>query len=486
MNSIDERTRLATSADGWRGLIGVQFTRDSALRVVHCILDMQESAQPGRSRVLVAHDTRDLGTEVARYTAAHAAARKVKHEVTLVRHLPTSTASFMTVQDFDLAILVTASHNPPDWNGIKVKIAPGLPAPPTLVAQIDHRIATLAQADSPSKETPVVGRFVSAKPFMARHAAAAARFVPKESRRPFRVAIDGLGGIAEPALATLGQALGWETHLSGRVPARDFGGIIPDPSKPAALAPLAERIVRQAADFGLGLDGDGDRIYALDEIGCIVQPHDLMALLTIYEQEQGRTIRSVAVTQSTGMSVRLAAAYIGANVIETPIGFKHLAELLASGEADVAGGSVGDIAFRERSLDRDPLSVAAHLSQVLADRGRPLSAEIRELRASLGTENLVWLEAHLPGVRPPDSEVCSWLLDTGARSVGIEQSHVDLLEKGAVRLTGPDHQWLMLRPSTTEGGLRLYGELTGAGANPATAICSAVESRLSGYRVKEI
>lgn len=466
-----------SSADGWRGTIGGSFTREIASRIAAAVLDEWEGAYPIPARVLITHDARALGDAVAADVALLIAARPAHHVVTLVRHLPTSTASYLTRGDFDLAIVITASHNGPGWNGLKLKLAPGVSAPPDMVSRVDARIA---EARAVPETADVMFRPPTLDPasFLAIHAAAAVARCRNEPVSRFRVAVDGLGGIAESGILALGQRLGWRVHPSGRPVEAEFGGCIPDPSRSDALEALSQSVLRVGADFGIALDGDGDRIYILDDAGCVVLPHDLMALLALYEHEHAAGIATMAVTQSTGAAARAAAKAIGAELIETPIGFKHIGTLLASGRVDVGGGGVGDLAFRTRSSDRDPLCVAAHVAELLADRGRPLSEEVDDLRRFLGTAGLHWVELHFPAEVTLSTERKHALLRRAAAASGIEHLECETLAGGAVRAHGAGLQWVMLRASTTEGGLRLYGEILARGGDPRAAIRSTIEDGL--------
>ncbi len=470
-------TALESSADGWRGRIGIEFTPERALAIVRAIIDQHTQDRWRRpSRVLVGFDSRHLSEQVAQMACVAVRQRGPHHEVTLVRHLPTSTASFLVSREYDLAILVTASHNPANWNGIKVKIAPGISAPPEFVAGVDARRGSPAKIQSDEHSTITTTHDAGA--FLKRHAKAAAAAFPTTSKKPFRVVIDGLGGIAEPALKTVGAHLGWFILPSHRKIDTTLCDQAPDPSKAEVLRELCARTVSEKADFGLALDGDGDRIFAITQEGDIVPSHDLMALLVMHATHSGKPLSRIAVTQSTGLSVRRAADEIGANVIETPIGFKYISKLLSDGLIDAGVGAVGDMAFRSYTLDRDPLFVAAHLSQLLNHSDVPLSTALSHLRLRLGTTGLSWIELHLPETRGTRQEELDVALTQAAHVVGIAPDLRERLSGGAVRLRAASGAWIMLRPSTTEGGLRIYGELFNSAQN-ITEVKAVIARRLS-------
>jgi phosphomannomutase len=449
---------LESSADGWRGRIGVEFTPERALTIVWAILDQHDQDRGLRSsHIVVGYDSRHLSEQVARMASAAIREYRPGDTVTLIRHLPTSTASFLVSCEFDLAILVTASHNPANWNGIKVKIAPGISAPPEFVAGVDARNRTLAPLRIVADAEAILAR--DAGPFFERHVRAVVDALPGEARRTFRVVIDGLGGIGEAALERLGVLLGWQVLPSRRTIDTTLCNQIPDPSKAGVLEDLRTRVVSERADFGLALDGDGDRIFAVTHEGDIVPSHDLMALLVLHARERGRPISRIAITQSTGLSVRRVADELGAEIVETPIGFKYISRLLNDGSVDAGVGAVGDMAFRSFTSDRDPLFVAAQLSQLLNQSDVPLSTALNRLRLRLGTAGLNWIELHMPQAGASQPEALDAALDGAALVAGVAPDLRERLTGGAVRLRAAGGAWIMLRPSTTEGGLRVYGEL---------------------------
>ncbi len=263
----------------------------------------------------------------------------------------------------------------------------------------------------------------------------------------------------------LGYVLGWRVRTIACAPRADFGGLQPDPSKPASRQRIKAEARTSGADFGFVLDGDGDRLYVVDETGATLQPHGLTAHVLRHAITRRQRIPKIALTQSSGMSVRLEARRLDLSVCETPIGFKYLAPLMSSGEVGLAAGAVGDFAVAGWSTDRDPFAIAALVSQMLARTGMPLSQTVANLHRDLGTDALHWIE-HLV---VPKTTVSATTMSNALRCIarhcgiggGVETAPVQTLSHGAFRLRGADHQWLPMRGSTTERGIGLYGEIFG-------------------------
>lgn len=440
---------LRSSADGWRGRIGASFTPDAVAALTACVV---ETLAP--RTVLITHDGRTGGIEAT--AAAVASCRTAGVErLRVVTHLPTPVATrAVTRGECDVALLVTASHNPPADNGLKVKVHPG--GPPELA--LEHRINEL-YATRPVPADPGTWPAVAAERpdrYVAEHIAFAR---PEGPLRPLRVVVDGLGGIAGEPVARLAEAFGWRVHRIGCVPDAAFGGLRPDPALPASRRRAAAAVTETGADLGIVLDGDGDRVFLVDDRGETVAPHDLLALLIEYRHRTRRLGPGLGfgVTVSTGTAVRSVASELGRAVLERPIGFKHLAPLLAGGRVDAAGGSVGDLAFTEYSVDRDPFTALGLVAQMLSEPGTGLRGRLAALHRRLGP--LRWFEAKVPGTGDEDELAMAGrdaLAGLGLSAAISAMSTVD-----GVKFWLDHGQWLLLRPSTTESGVRLYGELLG-------------------------
>ncbi|MDF5751644.1 hypothetical protein [Spongiactinospora sp. TRM90649] len=437
--------RLTRGADGWRGAEGTEFTIASAAALGGAAARVLTG--DGAGAFLVTHDGRATSPLAAR-AVAQAAARFAA--VTLAPLVPTPTATFAVRSGrFDAALLVTASHNPAGWNGIKLKVSPGLPPGRDLEHRIEKHLPE-AFGPPPGGEAIDVWPGERVRSLEGDHHVSVTGEAPA-GRPRVNVILDGVHGIAGAGLARLCRALGWRVRETRTDPRPDFGGITPDPVRAATRAHASAEVVRTGADFGIVLDGDGDRIWIIAHDGRAILPHDLFALLLEHRGlwERPGTRRGVAVTVSCGSIVSRVCAEQDRPLAECPIGFKHIAPLLAEGAA--GAGAVGDLAFARYGRDRDPAVAIALLDRLVAATGQPrVGLLTTALAARHGPSH--WTELHLPRVRldAAGAERAAGALGLPVRGVGRTDGTKFLL---------PDGQWLLIRPSSTEGGTRVFSEM---------------------------
>ncbi|MGI8664566.1 MAG: phosphoglucomutase [Jatrophihabitans sp.] len=451
---------LKSSADGWRGQIGAGFDRRSAARLAAAALDVLAEQAPVR-RVLIGYDGRRGGAEVAAAIAT-VVTRRLGAQPVLTGWLPTPIASAAVTEGrFDLALLVTASHNPASWNGLKLKYGATGSLGPALEARIESRHAELAfdslelvSALDGGTASPVIASAPDA--LIGEHLNRVLGRVGVAGGRPWRVVVDGLNGIAGTSAVRLARLLGWRVHPVACDPDPDFGFLTPDPALPAARTRLAAQVVGRGADFGIVLDGDGDRVFLVGSDGQVVESGELYALLLghLYRSVPDLRPRAIAVTTTTTSLPGTVAAEHGGEVLMRPVGFKNMGELISDGQICAAGGSVGDLAFARYGRDRDPSVVLALLARLLVESDAGLDEVVSGLRQRYGRRS--WLETAAGAPAGPlelDVLATTLLARTGLRLPVRSTSRID-----GVRLELPDGQWLAVRRSTTEELVRAYAE----------------------------
>lgn len=443
--------RFGTS--GWRGVLGDGFDF-AGVRALAAAVGRWVGESAAHPRVVVAHDTRFLGDRLASVTErvlTAAGARTIRSS----RPVPTPVASFAVRQRRAAAgIVITASHNPPEYQGLKV-VAPWGGGP---TQEITGRLETWAAellASGPPPEAEPRGRRVDLTgPYLEALLRELDRV--RLRRAGLRVFYDALHGSGAGVLDEVLRRCGVAVEVRRGDPDPRFGGEPPDPT-PKRLVTLS-REVRKARGLRLGLasDGDADRFGVIDADGRSLSETDALALLVDHLARAGRVRRGVAISVATGSLVERVAASHGLAVRRFPIGFKHLTRALVEGEADVAGEESGGFAWGRVARDKDGILAGSLLAEIVAATGAPLGARLAELKREHGSSACGRIAV------PADTRSRSALdalgaalpsqLD-GARVLGCEASDGLLL-----RL---EDGFLLVRASGTEPVLRIYAEARG-------------------------
>jgi phosphomannomutase len=446
---------LARCADGWRGMIGVSFTVDGAAELATAIAAELRERQ-GAGTLLIAPDGRAESEEAARAVAD--AVRACGLACESIACLPPPVVNF-AIRRHNLlgALVITASHNASGWNGVKLKVAPGTPPSRQLERAIEARRGRARRAEPRTVEAEVSGGMPVSPDLASLFADVLLERVKVDavrSRRP-RVIVDGLHGIAGAVMARALAGAGCDVRLIGGEPDPMFGGLLPDPMSAHSRERVVDAVRAQGADLGLVLDGDGDRLGVVDDRGEFVWPHDVLALLVRHCDSRDHRAGRVAVTSPTGSIVGRVARALGRSVVETPVGFKHIAPFMRRQALLLGGGSVGDIGCRGFGFDRDPFAAALLLLELLAVERRPLSRVVRDLHAAFGSSSYAEATIDASGLADAELEAIGRraLRAVTGRASDVTVSHVD-----GVKLRLPDDRWLLLRNATTDAVVRVHAE----------------------------
>jgi phosphomannomutase len=434
--------------DGWRAVLGEGFTFASLRRVALATARTLREDRVG-GPVVVGYDRRFLGRRLAREAAGILRAQGL--EVLLSDEpVPTPAVSRAVLdRGAALGVVLTASHNPPEWNGYKLKGPYG----GSVDEDYDRRVeAALPERDPPPPEE----HGFPPTPLMSPYRESLARAIDGDVLREanFLALADPMHGASGRIVEEVAGRAGLEvrTLRAGRDPL--FGGRPPEPV-PANLLALGEEVRRQGARAGLATDGDGDRLAAVDETGAFVSPLLLLPLLVLYlHRHRGRRGSLVKTFANTSYLDRIGAA-LGATVRTEPVGFKHAVAWMRREEVLAAGEESGGIAVGGGIPERDGALVSLLLLELMASRGRSLRELVRELRREFG--ELHYRRLDLPLAAPRAATLTRRLAaDPPSRLAGLPVEAVD--ERDGTRLAFPEGQWLLLRASGTEPLLRIYAE----------------------------
>jgi phosphoglucomutase len=443
--------RFGTS--GWRGILADDFSFAGARAVSAAVARWARESGP-RPRVVVAHDTRFLGERLASAAAGVLTAAGVR-PIRASGPVPTPVASFAVRQRRAAAgIIFTASHNPPEYHGLKV-VAPWGGGPTDEITGRLEVWASEVLASGPPPETEPRGGGVDlCGPYLEQLIGQLdVSCLRRSGIHLFYDALHGTGaGVLDEALRRCGLMV--ELRRGDRD--AFFGGESPDPV-PERLVSLGREVGRaKGLRLGLATDGDADRFGAVDADGRPLSESAALALLVDHLARTGRVRRGLAISIATGSLVERVARSHGLPVRRFPIGFKHLSGALVAGEADLAGEESGGFAWGRLARDKDGILAGCLLAEAVAKTRTPLRARLAELEREHGRSACgriaipadVRAERGLAALR---SSLPSRV--DGARVLGCDETdglHITL-----------DDGFLMFRASGTEPVLRIYAEARG-------------------------
>lgn len=445
--------------DGWRGVIGDDFTFEAVRTVAQGIADYVRDRDG--DRLVVGYDCR-FASEVFADDVARVLAANGVRALLVDRASPTQVASW-TVIDRGAAgaAVVTASHNPYLFNGVKYKPETGSSAPSDVIAELEQRINDVAgrgpaEVRRADPDDPLIERFDPRPSYQAQ----VARMVDLEHMRGAGLRIlhecmfgSGAGYVRE--LLGGGATSVAELHAE-RNPF--FGGVSPEPIPPN-LGPALEAMGSGGFDLCICTDGDADRVGILDERGRFVNQLQVYALLLRYLVEvrgwKGPIVKSI---NMTSMADRLAARY-EIPVHEVPIGFKFIAPRMMETDALLGGEESGGYAIRGHIPERDGILIGLFLADLVVRTGRPLSAQLDELDRLVGPHAYGRHDIHLAReTYETDRRRVLATLRDHAPSVVAGQQVVAVRDDDGFKFTLADGSWVLLRASGTEALVRVYSE----------------------------
>ncbi len=457
--------------DGWRAVISDTFTYSNLRMVAQAIADAVASdhwdksgnggEKPDPKKIVVGFDTRFLSDryagEVTRVLSANG------YTVFLTQaDAPTPAISYAVKHHNAIAaVVITASHNAPRYNGVKLKAAFGGAALPEQCRRVEVYINDNEQRS----RGPNLMDF-----HQARKMGLIKKFNPLPAYfdhlrtlintdiiadEPQRVVVDSMYGSGRGVTKSFLQGTGCEVVEIRNEMNPGFGGAHPEPIS-KHLDPLVSAISSGRGNFGICTDGDADRIGAMDGRGNFVDPHKIMALSLKYLVERrglsGAVVRTVSTTR---MVDRLAKRY-GLTLYETPVGFNHIADYMMSEDILIGGEESGGISFKGHIPEGDGVAMGLLLIEMIAAAKKSLHEMVNELLEDVGPA--FYERSDLRLKRPvPKAEMADILTKQAPAEIGSEKV-TEVSTRDGVKYIMSDDSWLLIRPSGTEPVLRVYAE----------------------------
>ena len=442
--------------DGWRAVIADDFTFDNVRRVAGAIASYVLEHEDARRGVIVGYDTRFASPRAARITAEVLAEAGIP--VKLANdYTPTPAVSY-AIKNLKAAggVVITSSHNPGNWNGMKFKASFGGSATPAIMKLIEQNLdsATPFRAGKATIE-----EFDFKQPYIA--AISSFADLPLIAKANFKFVVDSMYGAGRGVLAQV-----FDDHKIQHIAIRHelnplFPGINPEPIE-VNLARLQEVVVKEKCHAGFATDGDADRLGAVAEDGSFVDAHKIFAVLLRWLLEKkkwpGEVVRAF---NTTRMLDRIVEKH-GRKLIECPIGFKYVADLMMERDILMGGEESGGIGYSRFLPERDGILNSLLLANVMAEERKPLGQLVADLQKEYGPHHYGRRDLHIA------EEVKQGAIQRAKSEQTKRLGNYPILRKETLDgikffLDAPTHNsgaeaWILFRASGTEPLLRIYAE----------------------------
>jgi alpha-D-glucose phosphate-specific phosphoglucomutase len=442
--------------DGWRGIIADDFTFENVRRVAGAIASYVLKYEDSSRGIFVGYDTRFASLSAAQVAAEVIAAAGIP--VKLANdYTPTPAVSFAVKNNGAAGgVMITSSHNPWNWNGVKFKAKFGGSATPAIMKQVEEEM----RADAMPRRA---NARIDEADFNSPYVAAICRFADLDliGKSGFKIAVDSMYGSGRGVLAGIFQQRG-VAYVAIRQEVNPlFPGINPEPIEPH-IALLQQTVIHNKCDAGLATDGDADRIGAVAEDGSFVDSHKIFSVLLRWllarKKWPGDVVRAF---NTTRMIDRIVAKY-GRRLYETPIGFKYTADLMMEHEILMGGEESGGIGYSRFLPERDGLLNCLLLVNVMAEESKPLGQLVADVQDEFGPHYYGRRDLHI--AEDVKQRAITRASDKSTQMLG--RYHVvrkETLDGIKFFLDAPAHgngaeAWILFRASGTEPLLRIYSE----------------------------
>ena len=446
--------------DGWRGIIADDFTYENVRVAARAIAQYVLNHEDPKKGICIGYDTRFGSRSFARVAAEVFSKAGIK--VALASEITPTPALSYAVRERHAAggVMITSSHNPAEWNGVKYKASYGGSGRPSIMSSIESYLG------KPLPDAEKKGKIEEVN-FNPEYVTAIARFVDLEAiqRSGYKFLIDSMYGCGRGILASIFRRLDvpFVEIRSELNPA--FPGINPEPILPHIKA-AQEAVVREKCDAGLITDGDADRIGAVDEHGNVVDAHKIYAVLLNWVLERKKWPGDITRAFNTTKMLDRIAAKHGRDLHEHGIGFKYVCDLMLEGSILMGGEESGGIGISGHLPERDGLLNSLLIANVMADEKKTLGQLVAALQEEFGEHQYGRVDMHIDDALKQSAIQRAGAMKAGDLMAGMQVLRTESLDGIKFFLENPAcagkanaaETWLLLRASGTEPLLRVYCE----------------------------
>lgn len=461
---------------GWRAVIGDEFTRENIQILAKALSNKMKNEGVDEKGIVLGYDRRFLSKEAMQWAAMVFAGSGIR-SCLINKSSPTPLIMYYVMKHkFPYGMMVTASHNPAIYNGLKVFTAGGRDADEIQTKDIEDYISDVDKSRidiieySTGIEKGLIQEIYPLNEYLDNIIASVDMEVIRKAN--LKVALDPMYGVSETSLKTILLTARCEVETIHERHDTLFGGKLPSPSA-ATLRALQTYVIEQNCDIGIATDGDADRIGVIDDIGNFLHPNDILVILYYYLVKHrgwnGAVVRNIATTH---MLDKVAERF-GENCYEVPVGFKHISSKMQETNAIIGGESSGGLTVRGHINGKDGIYAAALLIEMIAVTGKKISQIMDEVRTECGS--IYMEERDYKFTQEKKERIYSKL---------IEQKQIPELSFDIERISYLDGSkvyfrnggWVIARFSGTEPLLRIFCEMPKS--EDAKMICSIYEKYL--------
>jgi len=436
---------------GWRAIIADEFTFDAVRRVSQAISAWIVERAPG-SQVIVGYDTRFMAEDFATQGARIIAANQLQ-PLLCDRATPTPAIAFaVRSRRASGAINFTASHNPPTYCGMKFSTSDGAPALPEVTREIEQHISALGNQEIPIPANSQPIESLSLVDDYLKDLGGKINFAAI-ANAGIRVAYDPLWGTGRGYLDKALTDAGCEVAMIHDYRDVYFGGHSPEPDE-EYLHELRDKVIEGGHQLGLSTDGDADRFGILDRDGSFVTPNQIIALLVDYLAESRGWTDAVARSVATTHLVDRVAARRGIDVIETPVGFKFIGQLIDEDKVSIGGEESAGLSIRGHFPEKDGILACLLVAEMVATR----NVSLRDMLETVYTDVGKVVSGRIGVALTPElqRELPDKLAAGAEQFGGRRVESVNRIDGAKFILE--DGSWILMRPSGTEPLVRIYAE----------------------------
>ncbi|MDD5173812.1 MAG: phosphoglucomutase/phosphomannomutase family protein [Candidatus Omnitrophica bacterium] len=445
--------------DGWRAVISDTFTFDNVKKVAQAMADYvktQREVLSGREfKVVVGYDTRFLSDRYAELTAGVMASNGIP-AILSDRPCPTPSVSY-AIKDKNLAggVVITASHNPARYNGMKYKAYYSGSAGPDITKKMELFLGANQALCEPIDGLRLKGA-VTMENIVPRHIGFIKRYVNLGliKKSSLKIIADSMYGTGNSYISELLKGGKCRVDTIHNTINPSFGGINPEPIMPN-LKELALTVKKGKYSIGLATDGDADRLGVVLSNGCPITGHKVMTLLLLHLLEDKNMRGDVIQTICGTVLIEKICKKYGLKMHETPVGFKYICDIMGKADILIGGEETGGVAFKNYIPERDGILSGLLILEMLSQRRKSLDGIIKDIEKEYGRYEYRRLDMRVPDEK---KRLLMELLKTKPLKRVLDKDVVEVKDYDGYKFILKDRSWFMMRLSGTEPIVRIYAE----------------------------